>query len=290
MFTNLNMKKLVLWLFVIMVCTFAAAGAIQMTSGFEGSLFTGSWNERSNNTTPVDISKSFSMDGIKSIRVNTISEDINVIPSDSKEIKVHLSGKWDDTVNLNTNQAGDSLDIKLEHKPVFGINFSPISLKLDVYIPKEYAESFSASTVSAELGIKDLNFKDFKYNSVSGELKASGIEAANTEIHTTSGAALLENFGGSLSFSSVSGDLDARYASYENNDIEIHTTSGRSKIKLPENSQFSVKFTTTSGNLDCDFPITTTGSSAGHNVKGTVGTGGGSITGSSVSGDMVIYK
>lgn len=290
MFTNVNMKKIVLWLFIIMVCTFAVSGAIQLTNGFNGTILSYGDYAGSKATTPVDISKSFSMGGIKNIRVNTVSEDVNVIPSDSNEIKVRLYGRRDDSVALNTDQAGDNLDIKVEHKVIFGIHLSDINLKLDVYIPKAYAESLNVSTVSAKLDISNLNLNDFKFNSVSGGLTASGVGTTNTDINTTSGSMDIGGFSGNLDFSSVSGDLDVKYNSYDNNNIKINTTSGRSKVKLPEKSQFDIRFMSTSGKFESTFPITTAGSGEGHNISGTVGAGGGNITANSVSGDLEIYK
>jgi len=98
----------------------------------------------------------------------------------------------------------------------------------------------------------------------------------------------VENFTGNLDFSSVSGDVSVSYAEFYN-DINIKTTSGDSKIKLPENSEFFLDFKSTSGNVKSDFPITVT-ESRKNSLRGTVGSSESRITGTSLSGDMNLYK
>ncbi|HHW30598.1 MAG TPA: DUF4097 domain-containing protein [Clostridiaceae bacterium] len=72
--------------------------------------------------------------------------------------------------------------------------------------------------------------------------------------------------------------------------VNIETTSGDSKIKLPEGSEFHLSFTSTSGEVSSDFPISVKGTVKKNSLEGTVVSSKNSIKVKTVSGDLELLK
>lgn len=284
MFKKINMRKISLWLIIIMVGAFVIAGSILVVRGVHGTFLSGIGASDQS----VDTEKSFNADGINQIRINTVSEHINIIPSDTNEIKAHFYGNVTGTMavpEMIAEQSSDTLSIRIDRKAVIGINFGSSDLKLDVYVPKSYSKSLKADTVSADMDINDFNLDSLGYHSVSGNLAASGTTAKDTSLDTTSGRMTVEGFSGNLNFQSVSGDLIAEYVDFNSN-INMHTVSGRMRINLPEKSEFNVSFLSTSGRFDSTFALTSKGSNSKNRFEGSTGSSTNIISAQSVSGDF----
>lgn len=84
--------------------------------------------------------------------------------------------------------------------------------------------------------------------------------------------------------SSVSGDLSIQSAICPDS-INLDTTSGNMKIEIPENNGFTLHFSSVSGDLKNDFPVTS--SSGDYSIYKN---GGSDIKMNSVSGDGNIIK
>lgn len=252
--SRFNLKKITLWLTAIMLCAFAVAGSVLATEGFEKTFFL---NDKSNKQ-DINTTENFPVSEIQNISIDTISSDINVIPTDEKGVKVH----WYGTVyshNKNfpeciSKMDGSTLRVEIRQKIKInlGFSFDYSKIKLDIFVPKSYAGNLEADTTSGNLNIQGLTLKKLSYNTVSGNLKASSISTENTKTDTTSGNVFLNDFTGDFHGDSVSGDTKILYAAFSNS-IDIDTTSGDSEITLPGNSIFKVNFDTVSGDFKNDF-------------------------------------
>ena len=69
--------------------------------------------------------------------------------------------------------------------------------------------------------------------------------------------------------------------------MNIESTSGDVRIKLPEDSQFYLDISTISGDIKYDFDIKIS-SSGRRELQGTAGDGGDRIIINTVSGDVII--
>lgn len=292
MFKSINIKKIALWLAIVMVASLAIAASILIFRGVTGTLFSGFNMMGSQVNEPIEVEKSYDANGIKDVRIDTVSEDVNIIPIDTNEIKAHFYGKVfgaGSVPEMVIEQNNETLQIRIEHKAVIGINIGGSDLKLDVYVPKNYSGALGINTVSAGLIIKGFNLDTVKYHSVSGDLSASDINVKSADFGTTSGRMTITGFSGDLQFSSVSGDLDTEYINFSNN-IKMNTTSGRLRLKLPERSGFDVSFSSVSGDFKSTFPLTTNGSNRRNSFEGSTGNSSNKITAKTVSGDFEINK
>jgi lia operon protein LiaG len=286
MFKNMNIKKVSLWLFVIMAVSFAIAAAIFFqTGGYEKATIKHT----------IEDSKTFALEGIKEIKISAVSADINVIPVDTNEVSAHFYG------NSTSNQVekypkltgkieNNKIIIKVEEtfKIGFNIGFNN-NLKLDISVPKAYSEDISINTTSGDTFIEKLSLNNFKFNSVSGELDLNKLNSKVSELSTVSGDLTVTEFTGDIALNSVSGKLSVDYASFDN-DIRVGTTSGDTKIILPENAEFYLDFSTVSGDANCNFPITTEGTQKRRGLKGSVGSTNNEIRISSISGELDILR
>ena len=331
MFRNLNLRKITLLLVLVFVATAAISSFLYIAQyGFSfssASIFPGDIK----GGVKVEEQKTEPLKGLDSIAVNTVSENINIIASDTNEIKAHFYGSYfssnkDYKPELTVVRSGNKLEIKVEFKHIMlSVNFRS-NLKLDVYIPKQYAgnlkstsvsgeitadgftlESFSSRTTSGNLDAKLINAKKANIHSVSGETKINGtydsfifestsgnldstaLVSKESTLNSTSGEINISGNPGDVNAATVSGNIDLGYTGFSNR-LDIGTTSGEVTLKLPGNAGFNLDFSGTSGEVECAFPITVTGSKSHNKLKGTVGSGEGAIKVYTTSGNLNILK
>jgi lia operon protein LiaG len=199
------------------------------------------------------------------------------------------------------------LNISIQHpKSVFNSFGSIQNYRLDVHIPSDYSDTVEINTVSSDvtahgLELKSLkcgtvsgsiniegSYENLKFDTVSGSLISGFLNTDKSFFHSTSGSMKADSFKGDLDFSTTSGSLDVKYSDFNNN-INITSVSGDSKIRLPENSQFYLKLDSISGSIKTQFPVTL--NKAGKNsIEGTVVSGNNRITGKSTSGNFLISR
>ena len=280
---NYNVRNLVLVLLLVMLTSFALAG---LTGGI--SLNFGNWSGVGPSET-IDIERVFDVDVLSEFSVNTVSTDVNIIPVDSTEVKVHLHGTVSQHAvpELLTDQRSSRLTVRVEPKRnVVGTTI--YRLKLDIYVPENYTGSIRVDTVSGSLDINSFNLSSLSFNSVSGRVRADTVTAGETVLRTTSGNARISGIPGNMEFRSVSGDLDASYTEFANN-ISVNTTSGKVNLRLPQGSEFYLKAETVSGKINSDFPVMVT-SQQRNSLEGTAGSDTNRITAKTVSGNITLCK
>jgi DUF4097 and DUF4098 domain-containing protein YvlB len=72
--------------------------------------------------------------------------------------------------------------------------------------------------------------------------------------------------------------------------IDLEDRNGSVKLTLPEHASFSVQAGTTNGDVDTDFPLTTSGSESRKSLSGTVGAGGPLVHITTTNGDLSVDK
>ncbi len=306
---KIDIKKVVLWLVVIMLGSFLMAGwMFQITGGIEKLSYN---HEEYEDASEINTVKNFDINDLTLIDAEGISDEVNIIFEDREDIKVHYHGSGKSKMpKLVTGRRGNNLNIDIVYPKtvikIFDMGWSRTAL--DIYVPEDYSENFKVHTVSGEIEIENFGLNELELSTVSGEIVAKNghansiycktisgdvtmkeITVIDAILKSTSGDLLADDYiGEELSAKTVSGTISISYEAF-NGDAEFDTTSGDVILEVPKNAGFEVDFNTVSGELSNDFPISVTQSSR-KNIRGIVGNGENSIQAKSVSGDIEIRE
>ncbi|MEE8564346.1 MAG: hypothetical protein V3S96_02000, partial [Atribacterota bacterium] len=132
---NVNIRKIVIWLFVIAVVSFTIA----IIAFFSTENYMVSFRDRNNfEGNSIDDVRTFGVDQLKEIYIHSVSSDVSVFSTEEEDIKIHFYGR--STLKsekalpkLITNLEGRKLKIEIEYPKVI---FSNTNVVLDVYIPQ----------------------------------------------------------------------------------------------------------------------------------------------------------
>jgi lia operon protein LiaG len=330
MYENINRKKAVLVLLVVMVASAVLAGILFVaqygSSGF--SIFSSDASYKNN----IDEEKTSAADGIRTLTVKSTSENINIITDDSSEIRAHFYGSYASSDNtfkpkLVMEKDGDNLVVRIDNESKMMVLSFSSNLKLDVYVPKAYDKNLDITSTSGEVSSDDaLKLNRVLVKTTSGNIAVKSIDAANAVLKSTSGEIYVEGNFGDLDIDSTSGNIvseNLTVASAKINstsgeiklkgsidgikagstsgtiiidtdrltkDMTVSTTSGEIVVKLPADADFKLVAKSLSGEIDCAFPVTVTGNKNHNHLEGTVGNGSCNVSLSSTSGNINIAK
>ena len=250
MFNGSKLQKFALLLALIFVASAVIAGVIYAvqygSTGFSAINFN---SDSVKGGTNVDEERTEALQGISSISIEGVSEDIKLIPVETDEVKAHFYGNYSSTnadfkPELIVERTGSSLKIKIQYKPNLRVMNYRANLNLDVYIPKQFTDNLELKSTSGDIDADELILESFKYNNVSGNLNVDRINAKKATFVTVSGEVAIEGLFDSFSFDSVSGYLSSD--NFESKASNLDTTSG--EIKLAGNPG-DITATSVSGNL-----------------------------------------
>lgn len=202
----------------------------------------------------IDDTAEFKLSDIKSIDLSSVSSNINIIPYDKSEVKIHFYGKVSSTNKeipyLETGLTNGVLTAAIKYPKSSGF-FNSISLdaKIDLYVPEDFSKKLTLHTTSANINVDNLVSNDFSISSVSGKTNIGTLECGDFSLKTTSGEVKI----GSIkckesSFSSVSGELDSD--SFTSESLDFHTTSGDLTLN---NFNGSLSGSTVSGSIEISY-------------------------------------
>ncbi len=294
-----GIKKFVLCLVIIMFGSFITAGIILMVTG-NFSIATEKINE----------SKNFSPQEVDRISIDVVSTDVNIIPADEDEIRVHFYGEVSTGLNrdipsLVSYISGDELRIEIVRPKTLLIGFSVWRNTLDLYIPEDSLEVLAIETSSSDVSVSNLKVDRFDYGNISGDLKCDSLFAGDLKINANSGDVILRDYTGDINISNVSGDIvleegmqndnieiitvsgNINIEQEDSSNIYIESTSGDVGIELSKNARFYLKAESVSGAIDNSFPIKIT-SSSGRSLEGVIGDDSKEIIISTISGNIDI--
>ncbi|SHK34431.1 DUF4097 family beta strand repeat-containing protein [Paramaledivibacter caminithermalis] len=312
----MNIKKIVLWLFVIAVVSLSISIMLFINSGITLDDF-----KDSNTNINIDMNKNFSLNDfanmqndielkgkfketinderifdaadIQIINVNTVSSDIELFSEDRDDIRIHFEGSIASSKEiilpeLITENENGSLLIDIKHKSKMNIGYYTSNIRVHVYIPKTYSKDIIIKTTSGEIYLDYIdNIRNASLKSVSGDIKAECLYTEKTMLESTSGSVKIEDFKGELKCITTSGDIKINVNSLTDN-IFCKSISGDTKIQLPEKSEFYLEAKSVSGDVGCEFPIIMEGKLSDNKINGKIGNGKNKINVSTVSGDIKI--
>lgn len=187
---NKNIKKLSLWLALIaFVCIAGAAFLFYVIDiqAYKEYLY------------DVNQEKSFGVENVKSINIDSFKAKVNVIETDDNNVKIHIYGKIYSKDNKLKNPVIELNDGKLivkernEPKIRIGINlnigdwFGENKMIIDLFLPKVYKEKLMIESSSGDVIADSINLKDLDIDTFSGDIKINRITTDNAGLETSSG-------------------------------------------------------------------------------------------------------
>ncbi|MCG8513728.1 MAG: DUF4097 domain-containing protein [Halanaerobiales bacterium] len=279
---KMNIKKIALILSAISIGAFLIAGLL-----FVFGINSYGYLEKN-----IYEEKIHQIDNLDLILIKSPSFDVKILPVESDEIKITLTGRGKASSEeifprLTTKIIGDKLIIEVKPIRQFSIGFSFFSsnLKLEIYLPKSYKNNLDLVVSSADVVINDLAINNFNFSTSSGDLDLTSFKANRSIMRVSSGDIIAAGFNGDLEIVSSSGEAYIEYEKFNNN-VTLRSSSGNITLKLPPESRFYLKADTSSGNIVTDFPIAIIGSIKEDYLEGTAGDSNNRIEIKTSSGDI----
>lgn len=112
-------------------------------------------------------------------------------------------------------------------------------------------ETLRINTTSGDINLSG-SAGDVQIKTVSGDLDAALLSAESLNMTTTSGDANLQGGWENLFFKAISGDLEAELSKAPTH-LNVETTSGDADLEIPADCDFTLTFSTSSGDFSSDF-------------------------------------
>lgn len=212
------------------------------------------------------------------LNLDWLSGEIRLLPSDDGLFHiVEFAETLEREELFQATLVGDILTIRDGRsnfvRSIFGLGWlrALARVSLDLYIPEKELRRLRINAVSGNITGEHLSAQQFSIETVSGGIRAAG-RAGSGRLKTTSGSVAfagalgectLEAVSGSLSFAgearickahAVSGGMELEFA-VPPESLDASVVSGRTRIYLPENDGFTLRFDKVSGRLDSDFAM-----------------------------------
>jgi lia operon protein LiaG len=244
--------------------------------------------------TGIEERKSFPAGGIGRIAVESASFDVRVSDSPDGAVNVRLYSEnrmadAEDAPYLVTDVSSGVLRVGTERRARLRFWFERIVIEIG--LPSSYVGGLSIVTASGDVLVGDHRYSEASIKSTSGDIsigrlvcgslgaettsgdiKVNGVEVKKAALSTRSGNINVAAFAGDLDAHATSGDLSVAFTQGPGSSV-IEGTSGDVRVTLPSSAGFALNARSSSGDIECSFPITMERPQNGrHTLQGTVGT------------------
>jgi DUF4097 and DUF4098 domain-containing protein YvlB len=219
--------------------------------------------------------KTFPVSGKPDLRIEVGDGSVSIHPSDRKEIDARVTTQgWrisDSEVRVVERQNGDRVEIDVR-VPHLNISFGHRSIHVELLVPRELSAQIHSG--DGRISAQDLK-GELHFSSGDGAIEADSIDGI-FEAKTGDGHIRASGRWDRLDLQTQDGSVeaDARPGSKMTGSWRVHTGDGHVTLRLPENFAADLDVHTGDGKITIDFPITTSGSFGGSDVRGKLNGGG----------------
>ena len=198
-------------------------------------------------------------ESITALSIDWVAGDVKIMVTDGEEIVVteHADRGIPEEYALCV-ETDNTLRIRYSND-VWGIDMP--EKDLTVLLPRTVAENLTAvdlSGVSANFAVGKLTVRDaFSFDTTSGKLEMQSMNApqAKADVSSVSGKVELDGSFREVKAGSTSGEIDLMLRNAPAA-VYVSTVSGEVDVELPAGTGFTLDYSTVSGELECDFPLT----------------------------------
>ncbi|MGG7177827.1 DUF4097 family beta strand repeat-containing protein [Clostridium paraputrificum] len=218
--------------------------------------------DKRNSNSDKNIEKTVSVEGVKSLMINTDMSKINVMNYDGDEIKI-TAELSDSTKGIDISQVGDKLDIS---EKTSGANFSIFGKSnynasdIEISIPKNFKGDITITQGVGEIIMEGLRAEKLTLKGGAGEIRGSEIVCNKLKVDAGVGdiKLFLAEKSGDIDINGGVGEINLEIAEVGGN-LEYKGGVGSARIRIPNNAP--VKFNAKSGLGNCDIKAKTSNES-----------------------------
>lgn len=235
------------------------------------------------------------------IEIDVSSLSTTIIPEERDDLKAELTGRG----TVRVDRSGDKITVTAKQKWFNFFSFG--QNKLNIYIPEDFQEDIAIdlgsgnldfsgkskskpmtlSSLTIDLGsgnvkLNNLKVNRFEHDGSSGNVNIKSLSTKTGDFEISSGSLDIEDYTGKLNAELSSGKLSVEMTKLVD-DVTVEVSSGTVDLDLPDNASFNLNGKSSSGNISCDFPLTSESSntrslsgkhgSGKHNIELTVSSG-----------------
>lgn len=231
--------------------------------------------------------KSFPISSGKDLRIKVDGGNVNVSSWDKSEVYIKIWGNENakDNVEFKFNSSDSFVELIAESKASFFNWFRNISIKIDVKVPSIFNTRIKTS---------------------GGDVKIVDVDG-NHELHTSGGDITCDNFRGMIDASTSGGDVSLRGSGAqiiahtsggnivldytgENMGIDLSTSGGDIRMKLPSDFNANMKLSTSGGDVNCNLTMNNASKLSEHKIIAELNNGGKELIAHTSGGDIDVLK
>jgi len=204
--------------------------------------------------------------------------------SGNATLDVYVPGNWDGQLEIS------SVSGKIAADSITGDKVGLQTTSGGIEIGKVAAGGmFSTHSISGKSSIDKIECDEGNFRSTSGRITVGSVVSRTINAKTVSGRIEIKMIAESADIESASGEINAAFDNSFNT-FKARNVSGKVKLAIPHDSEFSIEAKSMSGGIDIkDFPVKIS-TSKNNELKGQVGNGDGSIYISTTSGNIEVSK
>lgn len=225
---------------------------------------------------------SVSAQGITELEITWVAGSVNIQVTEGDSITFRESPTVSEDNQLQYLVSGNRLILQYRKSGGFWGSIPAKDLTLE--IPRSVLGRLNLvdiDTTSASLTVHNLEAQILEIDNVSGQVTLENCSLYSMDLDTTSGDLTFTGQAQDVSIDTVSGDARLDLQAVPSS-LEFDSTSGDCEITLPKDASFSAEQDSVSGDFTSGFPMSK------HGDTYSTGSGGGSFSFDTVSGDVSI--
>ncbi len=232
----------------------------------------------------------YSVNGKPEIVVDTNDGDVEITPGSSEQVSVRVTVRGIEIkeMNINGNQVGNRVEIKVHRPNHVCIGFCFEEIRIFVQVPRD-------SDLKLRSGDGNLQVQDVKgrmeLDTNDGDMRLHGVEGV-LHADTHDGNVDVSGEFDSLNLRTGDGNIDAEISASAaaQPGWMLRTGDGNMHVRLPDNFAADISVHSGDGSVRVDFPMITSGSQSEHTVHGKLNGGGLALDLQTGDGDIRVEK
>jgi hypothetical protein len=224
-----------------------------------------------------DWSKDFTINGTADLRVEVDDGRVTLTGTDAKRIEVRVTAAgWKigpDGVQVLDRQAGDRVEIDVRVPHSMGLfNMGNRSVRIEIRVPN--GALANVHTHDGSITVEGLR-GTLKLKTGDGRIEATRVDGT-LDASSGDGSIRVRGRLDGLALRTADGSIEAELSAGSKmvSAWDVNTGDGHITLRLPKDFAADLDAHTGDGGVEVNFPITTSGTASGHDLRGKIGSGG----------------